>query len=616
MPDACIPHSPIPIPAVSRSARRCMPPLASLLLLTACHTSPSHRLPDRATTLQPPAADAAMRALADDYVAALLQSDPMQAYLAGIETETHDRLEDRSLTARADWQHKEDVFRQRLHTIEPASLATVPARIAHGQLRELLDASIGLRICRLPGWAGVNHMSGWHIDLPNYAAQQPVETEAQRVQALARWRALPRFVDVEIANLRTGLAQGYSMPRAVVERVLRQMQGLTATPPEESDYAAPAANSTDTAFKDTFLAVVRDDILPALQRYETFLREEYLPAARTSLAVTELPDGNACYRALLRMHTTLDRSPGAVYELGQRTVAANVRDVQARGRVLFGTDDLQQVVRRVADAPDNHFASEGELLAFSRDTNLRAREAIRPMFVQLPAQDATVEPFPPHERGSGRSSHYQPPVDGTAPGIFRINLDNWASEQRGTAEVTVAHETWPGHHLHMTLSREATWPLAKLAYNSAHVEGWGRYAERLAEEAGVYRTAYAPISRRIWPARGMVADPGIHAFGWSRERATEYLVSTGRYTVESAQGAIDRVAALPGQWTAYDSGGIEIAALRETAERELGDRFDLPGFHAAIIDDGVMPLAVLRENVQRWIEARRGDAGLEDTLPR
>lgn len=554
-----------------------------------------------------PAPDAAMRTLADDYVAALLQADPMQAYLAGLDLAQHDRLEDRSPAARAAWQQREDAFRHRLDAIDPATLATAPARIAHGQLRELLAASIGTRTCRLPEWFGVNHMSGWHIDLPTYAAQQPVDTEAHRAEALARWRTFPQYVDVEIANLRTGLAHGYSMPRPVVERVLQQMAGLTATAPQDSDYAAPANNADDPAFRQAFLAVVRDDILPALARYETFLRNDYLPAARTTLAVTALPDGDTCYRALLRLHTTLDRTPQEVYDLGERTVAANVLAVQARGRALFGTGDIPEIVRRIAAAPDNRFASEDELLAFARDTNLRARDAIRPLFLQLPAQDASVEPFPPHERGSGRSSHYEPQDDIARPGIFRINLDHWQTEQRGTAEVTVAHENWPGHHLHIAHSRStaASWPLAKIAYNSAHVEGWGRYAERLAEDAGVYRTPYAPISRRIWPARGMVADPGIHAFAWTREQATAYLVATGRYTADSAQAAIDRVAALPGQWTAYDSGGIEIAALRDMAEHELGAAFDLREFHAAVLDDGVVPLTVLRENVRRWIEARK-----------
>ena len=146
--------------------------------------------------------------------------------------------------------------------------------------------------------------------------------------------------------------------------------------------------------------------------------------------------------------------------------------------------------------------------------------------------------------------------------------------------------------------------LAKLTSNAAYEEGWARYAEGLAEEAGIYDTEEAAIFRRIWPARGMVVDPGIHAFHWTRARAVQYLVSTGRFTPKSADDAVDRIAVMPGQLTAYDSGGLEIRALRLEAERRLGDRFDLKQFNRVVLEEGVVPLEELQRHVEAWLDAR------------
>lgn len=553
----------------------------------------------------PVSPDAAMRKLSDDYVAYALERDPTLAYFSGLEVARHDYFEDRRPAARAAQDAREDALRARLSAIAVGTLRGRNAINAHGQLAELLDAGIGARVCRLDQWFGVNHMGGWHLDLAEIADQQPVATASDRAQALTRWRSFPQFVEVEIANLRRGLDRGYSMPQPVVDRVLQQVAGLTASAPADSPYFVAATHSDDAAFKAEFATIVGDDVLPALRRYETFLRDEYRGRARTALSITALPEGAACYRALLRLQTTLDRSPEDVYALGQRTVAGNETLVREIGRKLFGTDDIPTIIERTSGAPDNHFASEADLLAFSRRANERAREKIAPYFADLPAQAATVEPFPEHERGTGRSSHYEPEDDVDQPGIFRINLDNWQTELKGAAEVTVAHENWPGHHLQIayTRSRPETWPISKLAFNGAYIEGWGRYSERLAEEAGVYQTDYARITRRIWPARGMVVDPGLHLFGWTREQAVAYLVATGRFGKDAAEASVDRIAALPGQLTSYDSGGLEIAALRAEAEAALGARFDVEAFHAAVLDDGVLPLSVLRANVRRWIAA-------------
>jgi uncharacterized protein (DUF885 family) len=287
-----------------------------------------------------------------------------------------------------------------------------------------------------------------------------------------------------------------------------------------------------------------------------------------------------------------------VHDLGAKAVAANMADIAGMGGKLYGTRDFAQILQRVREAKDNRFGSEDELIAYSREVVERAREASRSLFLAMPEQEMKVEPFQAFMRGSGASSHYQAAADPKQPAYYRINSEVWGNESRGSAEITAVHEGYPGHHMQLAFSFTQTrTPLAQLSFNSAYAEGWGRYAERLAEDAGIYGNDYAKIQRRAWPARGMVADTGLHVLGWSREQTIEYLKESGRFGPAESEALVDRMAMLPGQLTAYDSGALEIVALREQAEAKLGERFDLRRFHDVVLRGGNVPLKVLRDGV-------------------
>jgi len=319
-----------------------------------------------------------------------------------------------------------------------------------------------------------------------------------------------------------------------------------------------------------------------------------------------LPNGRACYDASLRYYTTIARPAEAVFELGKQTVATNVAEVKALGKQLYGIDDFAQIVARLNSDPNNHFGSEAEVLDYSRAMVERSRVASARVFATMPAQPLEVRPFPERLRGSGMSTHYNSEGDPTKPATFMLQLDNWKEGTRADAATTAFHEGYPGHHMQISLALSLpTNQLTKLAFNSAFIEGWARYAEALSEEIGLYDDAAAKISRRAWPARGMVVDPGIHVFGWTREQAIAYLAETGRLPGSEVANMVDRIAALPGQLTSYDSGGLEIRALRNEAEAALGERFSLKAFHQVVLGSGVVPLSQLRRNVQAWMLAQR-----------
>jgi len=559
-----------------------------------------------ATARAPEATPAArLDALANRFVKEYVAHDPTVTYWTGVPTQDHSRFPDRSPKALADFDRLEAKDLAELNAIDAKALSPA-SRVTYAVLREQLESDLQVRVCKTELW-NVNHMTGWQNNFADVAEQQPVGSAVSRSQALQRWKSLPRYVDIEIANLRRGLAANYAAPKSLVKRVIAQMDTLSSGDVEKSPFYSPAARDPDPGFRNAFARLLRDSINPALRRYRNFLSEDYLPHARDGVAMSDLPNGSACYQALLRSYTTLNRTPQEVFDLGQRTVEANKAEVIRLGTALFGTTDFGRIIEMSKARVENHFQSKDELLQFSRSTVLRAKTRTATLIDRLPRQDAVVEPERDFEDAAGASSHYDPNPDVSQPGVFRIELGKWQTETRADAELTAVHEVWPGHHLQIALAREIApqTSISKLSSNSAYIEGWARYAEALGEEAGIYETEETKILRRVWPARGMVVDPGLHAFHWTRQQAVDYLVATGRFDPKAADATVDRIAAMPGQLTAYDSGGLEIKALRAEAEQALGTLFDLREFNRVVLESGVVPLTELRFHVMAWIDARR-----------
>lgn len=568
--------------------------ISTLALATACQTE----------TLPVPTPAERVTDVADRYYAWTLERQPEQAYFAAIEIDSHDGLYDNSLAALALAADDIDAFREELAAIDDADVAGTPAWITKALLAQALKSAVARRVCRHELW-NVSQMGGWHSAYARIAELQPVDTAAERAEALRRWSKFPLFVDTEIENLKVGVDEGFSAPRSVVVRVIDQVEGLLALPVVDSPFYSPAARAGDEAFALEMRAVVEQAINPALGRYLDFLRDDYLETARETLSVTANPDGTACYSASLLHYTTLDRSGEEVYELGQQTVADNRARVIELGRAAYGIDDFEAILEAAKADPGDRFSGAEELLRFSRDMVARA-EAEMPNWVgRMPAQAVDVVPFPEHEEGTGRSAHYNPGNDERAA-EYRIPLHAPGEQSRGNAEATAFHETWPGHHLQVATFQaiEGLHPVTRLIWFSGPGEGWARYSEALAEEMGLYTTDSGPILRRAWPARGMVVDPGIHLFGWTREQAETFMRVSGRFPASQVDDMVDRIAILPGQLTAYDSGGLEIVALRRLAEETLGDEFDVREFHDRILENGTIPLPYLRQHIETWLAGR------------
>jgi len=555
----------------------------------------------------PASSDAArVTALADRYVAAYVEAFPEDAEASGVTLPRHDGLTDNSLRALAAWRTLEDSLTWALATVNAASLMDTPAWVTHGFLNEALGSSRAARVCRNELWS-VNHMFGWQANLVVMAEQQPVGSANNRADALARWRKLPAYADTEIANLRTGVRAGYTAPRRLAELVVLQLDDLLRTKPEDSPLFNPATRDSSPEFRAAWTKLLSTTLWPALTRYRDYLRNEYTPAAREAVSLTANPDGLACYRASFRRYTSLERAPEETYGLGERTVARYQREASALGRRLFSTENLDSITARLRADPANHLADRDAVLAYAKDAVERARRDLPKWFDPVSRASMVVTPYPEFLERTASSSYTPAALDGSRPATFRIVLYQPQDQLRSMLEILAAHEAYPGHHLQTALAQElpGMHPITQLVSTSAFTEGWARYSEALAEEMGLYTSDRARIARRTWPAHGMVVDPGVHVFGWPRERAVRYIRSTGFGTPAFAEALFDRIIALPGQLTSYDTGGLLIFSLRERAQRELGPRFDIKRFHAAVLGNGSVTLPMLEQQVNAWIEKER-----------
>jgi uncharacterized protein (DUF885 family) len=551
--------------------------------------------------------------LADRYVEAWFEAFPHQATLAGVAAGPHDRLPDITAAARARWESIEDAILADLTAIETTSLAESSAEaVTHGFLVELIRNAQAFRVCRMPLWNVSPTWTGWQSELALLANSQPIGMPEQNETAWRRFSELPRYIDQEIENLREGLRLGYSAPRHNVQAVVRQMDALVAAPVAESPFVVMAGDS-QPELGARMERLETEQIRPAIQRYRDFLRETYLPAAREAVAVAANPDGGSCYRAAIRYYSTVDITPQAVHQTGLDEMARIRQQMSTIARRSFGTDDVEVVLRRLREDSRYLFSSREAMLKTAVDAVDRARMAVPQWFGMVPQAEVAVEPVPAFQEASAPGGFYNNPAeDGSRPGIYYINLHEAESKPRAGLEATAFHETYPGHHLQgaIALERQELHPVQRYMFLSGFGEGWALYSEQLAEEMSLYTSDVDRIgllSNEALRAARLVVDPGMHALGWSREQAIDYMLANTAESRSSVEAEVDRYIAVPGQATSYMLGSLEILRLRDEARAALGDRFDIKAFHDRVLEDGSVPLVMLRHKIERWLrEAREG----------
>ena len=567
-------------------------PIVILLALSACQKGPDETVLDQ------------VNAIANAFVDGYYTHYPEEVYEVGYPDAPQDRFGDHSAASRAAWDAQVDGWLAALNDIDVAALEGTPEATTYVFTLDRLQAIVDRRICNMPGWNISPTWTGWQYSVISTLAIQPVGTSEEKNAALARATDIERLVKTELENLRAGLDRGYSAPTSNVAAVIEQLTSLIDTETGESPFYNPATRSDDDAFRSAYRDVYEDRVRPARIAYRDFLVNDY--KGRDAIGVAANPDGEQCYAASVRYWSSLPMDAMAIHRAGLSEMSRIQTEMLTIAKNHFGTEDLPGLFEELRTDPRYTFDSEEHMLQYIRAAVERGRDAVPKWFGNVPDVDVVVKPSPAYEKDSGGGFYAAGSADGSRPGTYLAGTWNPTSISIAGQESTAFHESWPGHHMQVTLAlmNESLHPVLRYMFISGSVEGWALYTERLADEMGLYSgelDRIGMLSNEAYRAARLVVDPGIHVLGWTRDDAIEYMMENTAEGYDAVSSEVDRYAAAPGQATSYLLGSLEIQRLRQHAERALGERFDIREFHDRILANGGVTLPMLATTTDAWI---------------
>ncbi len=455
---------------------------------------------------------------------------------------------------------------------------------------------------------------GFHIELARLPDEVPLATAADYENYLARLAQVPRVIDENIALMREGMKRGMTLPAVVLEGRDVSIRIHVVDSVEESVFYRPFvappevidAESTER-LRARARTVITERVVPAYARFLEFFNEVYRPAARTTLAATRLPRGQEYYAARVRYFTTLDLTPDAIHQIGLAEVERIRAEMEAIIAEVGFEGSFAEFLQFLRTEPEFYAKTPRELLTAASYIAKKMDGRLPALFKTLPRQPYGVAPVPEDLAPFFTGGRYiGAPIDSNRPGYYWVNTYALETRPLYTLPALSLHEAVPGHHLQGALAQEQGERPAfrRSDYISAYGEGWGLYAEWLGVEAGIYETPYEHFGRltyEMWRACRLVVDTGIHAFGWERQRAIDYLAANTALSLHEVTTEIDRYISWPAQALSYKLGELKIKELRKKAAAALGERFDLRQFHDLILAQGSVPLPILEQAVDRYL---------------
>ncbi|MBS0366487.1 MAG: DUF885 family protein [Proteobacteria bacterium] len=484
--------------------------------------------------------------------------------------------------------------RRRLSAAEQVNFGVYRAQI------EVLAANQRFRDYEMP----VNSDTTFWTDL-GYTARRPFRGLSDYQHWLAQMRDVPRYFDEQIANMRAGLKRGFTPPRVTLQGRDASITAVSTAAPQQSLFYTPfnsmqgIAPARQASLRADALTIIRERVQPAYVRLLAFMRDEYIPGARTTLAASDLPDGAAYYQAKIREFTTLDLTAAQIHAIGEQQVAELHQQMLAVMRETGFKGDFAEFLAWLRRDPRFYAHSPRELLMQAAWIAKRFDGVASQYFGYLPRARFAIKPVPDDIAPfytSGRGG----------PGVYLVNTYDLPSRPLYNLPALTLHESAPGHAFQIPIAMEHKDQPAfrQFTYISAYGEGWALYCERLGVEMGIYEDAYqrfGMLGYQIWRAARLVVDTGIHAQGWTREQALDYL---RRYTAlpeREITTEVDRYISWPGQALSYYLGERAILAARGRAQRALGEKFNIRAFHDMVLELGSVPLPVLEARAERFI---------------
>jgi uncharacterized protein (DUF885 family) len=433
----------------------------------------------------------------------------------------------------------------------------------------------------------------------------PLDTDERRQGYLTRLRGLSDMLTTVAQRHEEGARQGRTTVARLVEAAITQLDLMIDDP----TVGALVKADTDAVFADEINLAIDDHARPALAAYRDALRSAVLPSARDDEhpGLCHLPDGEAMYGAMVRLHTSMGYLPEELHSIGLEIVDEVLVEMVGTGSALFGTTELPEIFERLSD-PSLRYRSREEMLEHALRVVAAAEAEAPKWFATVPDVACTVAPVPETEEAGMVSAYYMPgAIDGSRAGTYYLNTSQPEKRHRYVAEDIAFHEAVPGHHFQLTIALECKdlAPARQVLYDTACAEGWGLYSERLADEMGLYTDDLARMglfAADALRASRLVVDTGLHAFGWSRQQAVDWMTTHTPLPPLEVESEIDRYISYPGQALAYMVGRREIVRLRTMATVRLGERFDLREFHDLVLRAGILPLPALARTVERWVE--------------
>ncbi|MEM9383946.1 MAG: DUF885 domain-containing protein [Pseudomonadota bacterium] len=471
------------------------------------------------------------------------------------------------------------------------------------------------RAYRIP----LNSDSGFYMTL-NWAARSQSFRTIDDYQAwLRRLSAFPRYMQENVDNMRQGLADGFTLPAIILQDVARVIESMATTDIDDSPLYRPFLELPPSLDDELSAALpeigrysMEVEVMPALREFHRFFVEEYIPGARDKLGASELPEGEAYYAGEVRFYTNLNLTPEQVHQTGLDEVARIRAQMEAIIEEVGFEGSFAEFLAFLRSDPQFYVQTPRELLMHASYLAKKADGQLPKFFGKLPRQPYTVAPVPLAIAPNYTSGRYSgAPLKGSRSGEYWVNTYALDKRTLYTLPALTLHEAVPGHHLQNALAKELEGRpnFRRFIYPHAFGEGWGLYSEKLGVEMGMYETPYEDFGRltyEMWRACRLVVDTGMHAKGWSRQEALDYLSSNTALSTLEVRTEIDRYIAWPGQALAYKVGELKIIELRERAREALGTRFDIREFHDRVLSEGGVPLPVLEGMIDRFIEERLG----------
>ena len=462
-----------------------------------------------------------------------------------------------------------------------------------------------------------NHFGGLHVELPSLMSNEgPLrfKTEGDYRTALRLDTAFAGVIDNAILRFRQGIATGVVEPKLTVANMIGQIDALLAQPVEESPFYSPVRNFPDTVpaasrepLRAAYGTTIRETLYPAYRRLRHFLAEEYLPAARDQVGLSAMKGGPALYRVLIEQETTLRLDPEEVHRLGLSEVARIQREMDGVRREMAFTGPLGEFFDHMRTDPRFHPKTREELADGFAAIGKAVDAQIPRFFLHVPRTPLLIQPYPAfREKYEAGGSYNQGAADGSRPGVFNYNTYDLPSRFLTGMTTLYLHEGSPGHHFQISLAQEdrSLPAFQRFDGNNAFVEGWALYAETLGYEMGFYKDPmqhWGTLDDEMLRAMRLVVDTGLHAKGWTRKQAIDYMLANSGMGETDATAEVERYIAMPAQALSYKIGALTIQRLRRKAEAALGPKFDIRAFHDQVLGSGALPLPVLEAKIDGWI---------------